>query len=191
MRRLLALLFVVLMVVAFAAPVGADDGFVLIGADAARVELVSDGCTVEVSYIRAVAVRYFERPMAKPHEDIDVTLWGSCGGLEGTHVTRNISDGHPDADIKKLDWAYLTNSFEVSDDVDFSAVINLSWTAVDKAYTQVFNEAGMRAAHRTRNAVLEAAGSVVIDGFDTFTVEDHFSSAHITHFTTIVRDDLP
>ena len=103
MRKLLALMFVVVMVVAFAAPVGADDGFVLIGADAARVELVRDGCTVGVSYVRAVAVVYFGSHLAKPHEDVDVELWGDCGGLEGTHVTRNISDGHPDADIEKLE----------------------------------------------------------------------------------------
>lgn len=164
-EKLLALLFVVVMVVAFAAPVGADDGFVLIGADAARVELVRDGCTVEVSYVRAVAVRYFDRPMAKTFEDIDVSLWGDCGGLEGTHVTRNISDGHPDADIEKLEWAYLTNDFEVRDDAGFRAVINLRWTAVGKAYTEVFNEPGMRAAHRTRGAVLDETGSSANDRF--------------------------
>ena len=186
MRKLLALLFVVLMVVALAAPVGADDGFVLIEANAARAWFTNDdGCTAEVSYVDAVAVKYFDRNLAMPHSDVDVKLWGTC---EEAFWGRNISEGHPDAEIVRLRSAFL-HDFEVFNGVsDDYAVADLEWTAVGKPYKEIIHDSGFRSNGRTTD--VDVTGTLYVKGIGTFTTAD-LDWAHITHYTEIVRGNLP
>lgn len=194
MRKLLTLLFVVLIVVAFAAPVGADGGFVLIGADGAWAQFdLGDDCWAMVSYVDAQVLNIFGSPIRKPFEGVDVQLYGvngaDCAPVGEVFIETDISNGHQDVDSKRLDWVSISNDYEVSDSSGFRAEINLRWDAVGDAFTQVQHQPGMRATHRIRE--VEVSGTLLIEGLGTFTTEEHLTWAQISHYTEIQRDTLP
>ena len=199
MRKLIALLVAVL-VVALAAPVGAGDEFVLIGANAARAYFTNDaGCAVEVSYVDAVAVRYFDGELAMPHEDVDVILWGTCGPRVCNETspcrwTRNISGGHPDAEIVRLSSAHL-DAFDVFDGVQeqFWAVADLEWTADGKPYKDKTHEPGTRSNGRAADAIVTGTLTVYVETTEMiFTTAAHLDDgSHIGYYTAIVKDNLP
>lgn len=206
MKRLLLVWIVSLLVVALAGPALSEDespGFVMTGADAAYANFLDGECNVEVGYVWAKRVKYFHGETVRPHHDIQVRLTGACPGfaipadgfLDGVE---NLT-GYPSG-IVKLVSADATGlepgdaGIVIFDEVTgVSAVVDLTWTAEGDVYTEVFREPGLRASHRTVDATV--VGTVEVAGLGTFTVADHLRmgeyAPRITHFSTIVKENLP
>lgn len=151
----------------------------------------------------AKQVKYFDGEIVRPHHDIQVRLTGVCPGfnippdgyLDGVENLTGYDSG-----IVKLVEADATglepgdDGIVIDDEVTgISAVVRLTWTAVGDVYAEVFREPGMRASHRTTDATV--TGTVEVTGLGEFTTEEDLRLGEyrprITHFMTIVRNNLP
>ena len=192
MKKLLLISMVLLLAFAFATPSSAEPptGFVMTGADAAYAEFSHDGCDVWVGYVWAKRVRHFETgEVRSPHADVDVRLSGSCGEMYGT--SGQVVD-NPATEFVKLESAFV-HGITLPLNATYTVVVDLEWTATGDVYTQTFNEPGMRASHRTRDAVVAPGGTVTI--LDGETLVSTFGTgvlcySIITHYNEIQNSNF-
>ncbi len=174
MSRTRSLLFtaavIAILTIATGLPASAQPpagGFLLTGTDAAYADGLGvpiDGCAGDlfVGFVDGT----LQQPlggMPMPHSDVQAIL--TCNGgpaLEGTVQTTTCN---PASQIVSLESATLVCVVSIDNGAvgdTANVIINLQWTATGNIFTEIVNEPGKHAAHRTRLANL--AGGVTING---------------------------
>lgn len=187
-RAALAVALAAGAVLASSPSVAQDRGFLLLGTDAAYATFIAEDvpggvgyCNVQIGYVRANALIYFDGEVVRPHSDLEVKF-EDCGALTGSvGVVGTV--GHPDASVTRLDSASIDGidvPIELADPTvadRVTASVDVDWTAHGRRYTQRFRDEHGGSLHRTRAA--DVTGSVVFEVVDngttwtyTFTEDD-------------------
>lgn len=186
MKKPILILTLLASLLALPAPAGAQQssGFLMVGTDAAYADFThGEDCNVFVGYVWADMVVYFSPfQIVRPHSDLAVTLTGDCGDFEG--VVGTVDDTR--AGIVTLESAYV-DTIDVPLGGGLIAEVDLTWTATGPVRTEWVRQPGMRAFHRTRDAVVAGTVTITSGGTDVFTVTgaDEVGEARITRYNEI------
>ena len=150
-----------------------SEGFLLTQADAAHADWIDttiSGCRVDLA-VGFVEAKSLQNPLGsrpiQPHSDVAATLTVQCPSGMGPMVTlmgvTPAAGCAPPPDMVSLDSALVSCVIDFVDDTGMSDVeiTGLHWTATGDVFTEIINNPGMHAAHRTRTASVDA-GSVII-----------------------------